>query len=381
MISQMGVWMQNIAMSWLVYRLTDSVFMLGIVGFASQIPVLFLAPLGGLLADRFNRHKLIMATQAVALFQAAALATLTLLGWVQPWHLIALALLLGTIYAIDTPVRQSMTARLVEDPKNLSSAIALNGLGFNLSRLVGPSIGGLVVAAYGEGTCFLLNVATYAITIAFLVRIRMKNGGQIRSLAGGLSAGFRYALGTLNMRVMLLLTGAIALCGLPYTVLLPYFAKNVFGGNADALGVLMSAMSLGGVCAALYSLGMRSMPAVPGLMYKAAMLLGMMMIVLPQMPGLWWAVIPIATAGGCTFLIGNGTTTMIQMLVPDELRGRMMSIFSMLWFGLVPVGSLIAGAVADVIGPERTVAIGGLITIMSGVLFRPFVPGLRGLFR
>jgi len=381
MISQMGVWMQGIAMSWLVYRLTDSVFMLGIVGFASQIPVLFLAPLGGLLADRFNRHKLIMATQAVAMCQAATLATLTLLGWIQPWHLIALALLLGTIYAIDTPVRQSMTARLVEDPKNLASAITLNGLGFNLSRLVGPSVGGLVVASYGEGVCFLINVFTYAITIGFLAQLRMQSGGQIRSLAGGLSAGFRFAFGTLNMRVMLLLVGTIALCGLPYTVLLPYFAKNVYGGNADSLGVLMSALSLGGISAALYSLGRRTMPAVPGLIYKAAIMLGMMMIALPQMPGLWWAILPIATAGGCTFLIGNGTTTMMQTLVPDELRGRMMSIFSMLWFGLVPLGSLIAGTLADVIGPEHTVAFGGLITVISGAMFRPYVPRLRGLFK
>ena len=380
-VSQTGVWMQTIAMSWLTYRLTGSVFMLGLVGFASQIPVLFLAPIGGLLADRFNRRKLIMATQSVALCQAATLATLTLGGWIEPWHLVALSLLLGTIYAVDTPVRQSMAIRVIDDPRDLGNAITWNGLSFNLSRLVGPAIGGLVVAAYGEGVSFLLNVVTYAIAIGFMRSMRLKDAPARPSMGGGLAAGFRYAFGTPVMRIMMLMTSAIALGTLPYTVLLPYFAKNVFGGDADTLGLLTSAMSVGGISAALYALSRRTVPRVPRVVSNWAIILGVALLILPHMPSLGLAMVPIAFVGAGIFLIGNGTTTMVQTLVPDEVRGRMISIFTMGWFGLVPVGSFIAGVLADRIGPEHVVGLCGVVSVVCGILYRRAFPVFRQVFK
>ena len=374
-ISQIGVWMQTIAMSWLAYRLTGSVFMLGLVGFASQIPVLFLAPVGGVLADRFNRRKLMMTTQTVALCQASTLAVLTLTGIVQPWHLVALSLLLGTIYAVDVPVRQSMSAHLIDDPKDLPNAITMNGMSFNLSRLIGPAIGGAVVAAYGEGACFTLNVMTYAIAIGFLSRLQVhSSGNRGLGLAGGLQEGFRFAFGRPETRALLAMSGAVALTTLPYSVLLPYFAKNVFSGHADTLGLLMSAMSFGGVGAVFYALGRRTIPGVPPLIYRAAVVMGLALILFPLMPGLWLAVIPIAVAGGATFLIGNGASTLVQIMVPDALRGRMMAIFTMFWFGMVPVGSLAVGAIADVIGPEHAIALCGWCCMVAGVLFRRTLP-------
>lgn len=373
-ISQTGVWMQSIAMSWLVYRITGSVFMLGVIAFAAQIPVLFLAPVGGLLADRFDRRRLMLLTQSVALCQALTLTTLTLSGMVQPWHLVALALLLGTVYAIDTPVRQSLIARLITDPRDLPNAITLGGLSFNLSRLVGPSLGGVVAAAWGEGYGFALNSLAYAVAISLILRTRTHGGVQRSAAAGGLPEGFRYALGTPVMRAIVLNASIVALLTLPYVVLLPYFAKNVFGGQADTLGVLTSALSVGGILAAAYALSRRKLPQIPRIIGHASIAFGAALLVLPHMPSLAAACICLAVAGGCTFLVGNGSSSLIQSIVPDALRGRMMSIFTMFWFGCVPVGSLLAGAVADRISPEHTVELCGLACIVAGLLFRRGMP-------
>lgn len=380
-VSQTGVWMQTIAMSWLIYRLTGSVFMLGLVAFASQIPVLFLAPIGGVLADRFNRRKLIMTTQAAALCQACALAALTLGGWVQPWHLVALALLLGTIYAVDTPVRQSMAVRLIEDPRDLNNAITWNGLSFNLSRLVGPAVGGVVVATWGEGVGFALNVATFAVAIVLFSSLRLQAGPARKAGGGGLAEGFRYAFGTPALRLVLLLSAVLAFGTLPYSVLLPYFAKNVFHGDADTLGLLTSAMSVGGISAAAYAFIRRTLPQVPRMQSNWSMLLGVALIVMPYMPSVGWAMLPIAVAGGGTFLIGNGASTLMQSLVRDELRGRLMSIYTLCWFGLVPVGSFLAGALGDVIGPEHVVSLCGLVALVCGILYRRTLPMFHKVLR
>jgi MFS family permease len=379
-ISQTGLWMQTIAMSWLTYRLTGSVFMLGVVAFSSQIPVLFLAPVGGLLADRFNRRKLMMATQAIALCQAGTLAALTLLGWIEPWHLIALSLLLGTIYAVDTPVRQSMAARLIDDPRDLANAITWNGLAFNLSRLVGPAIGGIVVAAFGEGVSFSINVLTYACAIGLLARLRMVEGSRARA-TGALAAGFRHALGTPAMRVLLAMSAAIAMGTLPFTVLLPYFAKDVFGGNADTLGLLTSALSVGGLMAAMYSLWRRTVARLPKYIARASVVIGLALVLLPYMPSLWLAAVILAVAGSCNFLVGNSLTTLVQTLVPDALRGRIMSLFTLCWTGLIPVGSLAVGALAEAIGADHAVGLCGVVAVICGVLFRRAFPLFRKVLR
>lgn len=369
-ISQTGVWMQNIAMSWLVYRITGSVFMLGLIAFAAQIPVLFLAPVGGLLADRFDRRRLMLVTQSVALCQALTLTALTLVDAVQPWHLVALALLLGTVYAIDTPVRQSLSARLIDDPRDLPNAITLGGLSFNLSRLVGPSLGGLVVAAWGEAWAFALNCLAYAVAIGFISLARTREGPQRSAAAGGLGEGFRFALRTPVIRAIVLNAALVALCSLPYVVLLPYFAKNVFGGHADTLGLLTSALSVGGTLAAAYALTRRQLHQIPRLMCQASFAFGGALLLLPHMPVLGLACTCLAAAGACTFLIGNGSSSLIQSLVPDTLRGRMMSIFTMFWFGCVPVGSLLVGAAADLVSPEHTVELAGIACILAGLLLR-----------
>ncbi len=380
-VSQTGVWMQNIAMSWLVYRLTGSVLMLGVVAFASQIPVLFLAPVGGLLADRFDRRRLILVTQAVAFCQATALTVLTLTHRVEPWHLVALALLLGTIYAVDTPVRQSLIARLIDEPRDLGNAITLGGMSFNLSRLVGPSLGGIVVAAWGEGYGFALNMLTYAVAIVFIWQTRTRGASQRIAVGGGLKAGFQYAFGTPVPRALVLNAAAVALFTLPYVVLLPYFAKNVFSGHADTLGVLMSALSVGGIIAAGYALSRRKLPEIPRIIWVSSVTFGIALLLFPRMPVIWMACLCLAVAGGCTFLIGNGSSSLIQSVVSDGLRGRMMSIFTMFWFGFVPVGSLVAGLLADSISPEHTVELCGLACIGSGLWFRRSLPHFEAEFR
>jgi MFS family permease len=379
-----GYWMQTIAMSWLIYRITGSVFMLGVVAFASQIPMLVCAPFGGLLADRLDRRRLLVITQSLLLSLAVLLAALTLGGAVAPWHLVVLSFLLGIISAVDTPARQSMVVLLIEDPADVPNAIAVNGLMYNLARMVGPSAGGLLVAAYGEGVCFLVNAFTYLFMIFMLFRMSIRADGRRRDSAtdGGLLGGFRHARSTPTLRVLLLVLAAIGLVSLPYTVLLPYFAKHVFHGDADTLGLLMGATAFGSVIAALYALRYRQLRRIPSLIAGSCISLGFALAAFSQAPSLPLALAAMMVVGASTLLIGNGSSSLIHTLIPDALRGRTMSLFTVAWFGVVPLGSFAVGALADRIGPEITLVLCGVATLVVGLQFRRNgVPHFQGVIR
>ncbi len=379
-----GYWMQSIAMSWLIYRITGSVFMLGVVAFASQIPMLVCAPFGGLLADRFDRRRLLVITQSLSLSQAVLLAALTLGGAVAPWHLVVLSFLLGIINAVDAPARQSLVVRLIEDPADVPNAIAVNGLLYNLARMVGPSAGGLLVAAYGEGVCFVVNAFTYLFMIFMLFRMAIPADGKRRGSAtdGGLLGGFRHARSTPTIRVLLLVLAAIGLVSLPHTVLLPYFAKHVFQGDADTLGLLMGCTAFGSVIAALYALRYRQLRSTPSLIAGSCISLGFALAAFSQAPSLPLALAAMMVVGASTLLIGNGSSSLIHTLIPDALRGRTMSLFTVAWFGVVPLGSFAVGVLADRISPEITLVLCGVATLVVGLLFRRIgVPYFEGVIR
>ena len=256
-ISLIGTWMQYVAMSWLVYRMTNSVFMLGVVGFASQIPAFILSPFTGVLADRHNRHKILLFTQTLALLQALILAILTMTGNIQVWHIIVMGIFLGCVNSLDIPARQSFILQMIEEKENLGNAIALNSMMFNMARLIGPSIAGVLIAITGEGMCFLINAISYVAVIASL--IAMDEGIKIRKdkkvdydIFKDLKEGFNYAFGFKPIRAILLLLSIIGLMGMSYAVLMPVFAKDVLGGGAYTLGFLMAAVGVGALAGTVY---------------------------------------------------------------------------------------------------------------------------------
>ena len=370
LLTQPGMWMQQVAMGWLTYRLTESVFMLGVVAFATQIPILFLGPLGGLLADRLDRRRLMLTTQVFSLLQSAILAVLTLSGMVQSWHLVVSALVLGAITAVDTPTRQSLTIRMVGDRRDLANGIALNGLNFNISRLIGPAVGGVLVAWAGEGACFAVASVTYLGMITALLTVRLPPGaGGGTAASGGISAAVRVAWNSPALRALLLITATLSFFFAPYVVLLPYFAKDVYQGDADTLGFLFSCTGAGAIVGSLWMLSRQHVGGLPRAIARVVRLGGFALAVFPLMPGAWSAAPALAVIGASSLLSGIGSNTLIQTLVRDDMRGRMMSLFTMCLLGVMPVGSLLIGRLADHIGVQVTMVLCGLATTLAGMAF------------
>lgn len=365
-----GMWMQQVAMGWLTYRLSESVFMLGVVAFATQIPVLFLGPVGGLLADRFDRRRLMLTTQVFSMLQSAILATLTLGGMVQVWHVVVSALVLGAITAVDMPTRQSLTIRIVGDRRDLPNGIALNGLNFNISRLIGPAIGGVLVAWAGEGTCFVVASVTCLGMITALLSVRLPAGvGGGAAASGGIAAAVRVAWNSPALRATLLITATLSFFFAPYVVLLPYFAKDVYHGDAETLGFLFSCTGAGAIVGSLWMLSRQNVGSLPRAIARVARFGGFALALLPLMPGSWSAAPALAVIGSCSLISGIGGNTLIQTLVRDDMRGRMMSLFTMCLLGVMPVGSLLIGRLADHIGVQVTVVLCGLATTVAGMAF------------
>lgn len=371
LVSVVGTWTQQIAMSWLVYRLTGSVLMLGVVAFAGQIPVLFLAPLGGLWVDRVDRRLLLLWTQSLSMAQALLLAVLTLTHAVQPWHLVALALLLGAINAVDVPARQSFVVRLIDRRDDLPNAIALNSLTVNAARFLGPSIGGLVVSVAGEAACFLINAVTYLTVIIALAAIRVeREAGISRFSFESLRAGVVYAFGVREIRVLLGIVAAVSFTVTPYTALMPYFAKEVFGGGPRVLGVLMSAAGVGALIATLYLASRKSVAPLPDLIAGAAIAAGAGLALFTLTPTLWLAVPFLLVVGSGVMVTIAASNTLIQTIVRDELRGRVMSIFTVAFLGIAPIGSLVVGSIASVAGTRPTLLVCGAMAAVAGWRFR-----------
>jgi MFS family permease len=380
LVSLVGTWMQTVAQAWLIYRLTGSAALLGLIGFAGQIPVFVLAPLGGAIADRANRHRILVATQSAMMAFALVLGTLTLSGAIEVWHVFALASLFGLANAFDIPARQAFIVGLVER-EDLVNAIALNSSMVNGARIVGPALAGVLVATVGEGWCFLLNGLSYVAVIAALLRMRL--GPSVR-LIEAISAwesiieGFAFSWQAAPIRALLLLLGLVSLMGMPYSVLMPIFADRVLHGGPDAYGILMSSSGVGALGAAVSLTLRKSVSGLGRWVAASATGFGVCLIAFSTSRSLWLSALLLVPAGFFMMMEMASSNTLIQSMVPNRLRGRVMSVYSMMFMGMAPMGSLMAGALAAPLGAPVTVAIGGIACIGGGLIFGLRIPQLRG---
>jgi len=379
-VSLIGTWMQTVAESWLVYRLTGSAVLLGVVGFANRIPVLLFSTVGGAVADRYNRHRIVIATQAASMCLAGLLAMLTLTGRVQVWHLMAIACALGLANAFDIPTRQSFVVQLVPR-EDLPNAIALNSTMFNGARIVGPAVAGWLVATVGEGWCFLANALSYVAVIAGLLLIRGTRAQPARPSTSALAhvaEGFRFAYNTRPIRTLLLLLGLVSLMGTPYSVLMPILADRNFHAGPRGLGILMGAAGVGALIGALSLARRTTLQGYGRLIAMAATGLGVSLVAFSTARTLWLGVALLVPVGFAMMTQMTASNTLIQSMVPDSLRGRVMAMYSMMFMGMAPVGSLLAGALAGRLGAAATVGLGGVFCVAGGVLLFALLPGLRG---
>ena len=378
LISLIGTWMQNVAQAWLVYRLTGSSFLLGAVGFAGQIPVFLMAPVGGILADRKNRQHVVIATQTVSMLLAFILAALTLTRLVQVWHVIALAALLGVVNAFDIPARQAFIVDMV-GKEDLINAIALNSSMFNGARVVGPAIAGLLVASIGEGWCFFLNAVSYIAVIVglLLMHVTWQRGKFSGSPLENIVEGFQYVRSTQPIRLLLLLLGLVSLVGMPYAVLMPIFADRILHRGASGLGILMGATGVGALIGALSLAFKRGLKGLGTWVLLSSAGFGATLILFGISKNFWLSVALLVPVGYCMMVEMASSNTLIQSMVPDRLRGRVMSVYSMMFMGMAPIGALGAGVVAHHLGAPLTVAIGGMACMLGSVAFGMRLPVMR----
>jgi len=377
-LSLCGTWMQSLAQSWLIYRLTGSPLLLGLVGFVSQVPVLGFGLLGGVLADRWPRHRLLLITQTLSLLQAMTLAGLTLSGHITIGWIMGLAAVLGLINALDMPVRQSFIADLVPRA-DLPSAIGLNSSAFNAARIIGPSVAGFLVAAVGEGVCFLVNALSFLAVIGCLLVMEVPQKAKAAQAHAiiFLAEGLRYARSTPHVRAVLALIAVLSLTAMPYTVLLPVFAGTVLHTDANGLGWLMAATGMGALAGALRIARRGTIRGLGRLIAGATVLFGVSLLALAASTALWFS-IPVLLAVGYGMITGMaGCNTLLQSLVPDHLRGRVMSLYTLFFLGMAPIGSLMAGALAAHLGTPLTIAAGGIGAILGAILFWRALPGIR----
>jgi MFS family permease len=393
LISLIGTWMQTVAQSWLVYRLTGSGLLLGAVGFASQIPVFLVAPLGGITADRANRQRVVIATQTASMILAFILAALTLTGKVQVWHIFVLAALLGVVNAFDIPGRQSFLVDMV-GKDDLMNAIALNSSMFNGARVIGPAVAGVLVARLGEGWCFFANAVSYVAVIAGLMMMRVHAPARVSAKTSPwehIVEGFQFVNRTAPIRALLILLGLVSVTGMPYVVLMPIFADKIFhnGGQEFAsligsrdlgavrLGILMGAAGVGALLGAL-TLAVRS--GVKGLGRWVTVCcagFGISLMLFAMSKSFWLSVSLLLPVGYFIMLQMASSNTLIQVMVPDELRGRVMALYSMMFMGMAPLGALLGGALSDRLGAPMTVALGGIASVAGAWWFGVQLPKIR----
>jgi MFS family permease len=380
LISLIGTWMQMVAQSWLVYRLTGSSLLLGTVGFAGQIPVFLLAPVGGVVADRHNRHRIVIATQTSAMVLALILAVLTLARLVHVWHIMVLAALLGMVNSFDIPTRQAFLVDMV-GKEDLMNAIALNSSMFNGARVIGPAVAGLLVASIGEGWCFFANGVSYIAVIAGLLLMKLDRPRKVDLTSSPLEhiqEGFRFVRNTAPILALLLLTGMMSLVAMPYTVLMPIFADQILHGGAKGYGLLMGATGVGALAGAL-ALAMRSgLRGLGRVVAFSAAGFGSSLIVFAFSRSFALSMMVLVCAGFAMMLQMAASNTLIQAMVPDRLRGRVMAAYSMMFMGVAPLGALFAGAVAHKLGAPLAVVIGGAMGLVGSGLFALRLPRLRG---
>lgn len=384
-VSLIGTWITRIATSWLVYRLTGSALLLGIVGFCGQIPTLLLAPFSGVLVDRSNRHRILVATQVLSMLQSLALAVLALAGIITVTEILVLQVAQGIINAFDTPARQAFVIEMVEEREDLPNAIALNSSMVTGSRILGPTIGGILIAAFGEGWCFMVDAISYIAVIASLVAMRLPDSNAAsRGRASALEElreGVRYVSGFVPARTVLLLLALVSTMGMPYVVLMPAVASGILHGGPHTLGFLMTASGVGALAGALY---LATRPSVLGLgraIAVATATFGVGLAAFSLSHTLWLSLLLLPIAGGGFMVQTASTNTILQTIVDERLRGRVMAFYAMAFLGTAPIGSLVAGVVASRIGVPMTIFFGGLACVAGGAWFAARLPTLRAMIR
>ena len=383
-MSLIGTWITRIATSWLVYRLTGSEFLLGVVSFFGQIPTLVLAPFAGVLVDRHDRHRILVATQVLSMLQSLALAILAFTGVITVTHILLLQLAQGMINAFDTPARQSFVVDMIEDRAHLPNAIALNSSMVNGSRIIGPSIGGVLIAAFGEGWCFMIDAISYLAVIASLLAMRVERKPRQPATTSALDElrdGLRYVAGSPPIWSSLLLLAIVATMGMPYTVLMPAIASRVLHGGPHTLGFLMTASGVGALVGALYLASRSTVLGLGRVMVLATLAFGASLIAFALSRQLWLSLLLLPLVGGGMMIETASTNTVIQTIVDERLRGRVMAFYAMAFMGTAPIGSLFAGALAARIGAPWTVFVGGVACLIAGLWFSRRLPALREIVR
>ncbi len=383
-ISLIGTWMTRIATAWLVYRLTHSAFLLGVVGFAGQIPTFILGPFAGVWVDRWGRHRTLVITQVLSMLQSFALAGLALRGTITIADIIWLSLAQGFINAFDMPARQAFVVQMIENREDLGNAIALNSSMVHVARLLGPSIAGVVIAAVGEGYCFLIDGFSYIAVILSLLAMRIVAIPQARknqAVLHDVKEGWSYTARSVPIRSILLLLALVSLVGMPYTILMPIFAGAVLHGGPHTLGFLMGASGVGALIGAMALAARRTVAGLDGVLPIAAAIFGAGSIGFGFSRLLWLSLLLMPIAGGAMMQQMAASNTILQTIVHEDKRGRVMSFYSMAFMGMAPFGSLLAGALASRIGAPKTLILGGAICILGAGWFAHYLPAIREAVR
>jgi MFS family permease len=376
--------MQQTAMSWLVYRLTGSAMILGLIGFTSQIPMLLFSPIAGVYADRLNRYRMVIATQFCAMLQALALAFLALTGLIEVWHLFILSFLLGLINSFDMPIRQSFIVEMLESKADLGNAIALNSFLFNGARLLGPSVAGVLIGMTSEGTCFLINGISFLAVLLALLSMKIKTRVLSRakdSIMNDLKGGFRYVRNFMPIRYILFNLALMSFVGMPYAVLMPVFAKDILKGGPETLGFLMASSGLGAIAGALFLASRKTILGLGRLIVIGSSIFGAGLLSFAMSRSVLLSAVLLTFTGFGMMVHMVASNTIIQTIVDDEMRGRVMSFFALSFAGTMPFGSLYAGSLASSIGAPRTLIISGIVCIAVALLFYRRLKPMREIIR
>ena len=371
-ISLVGTWMQMLAVGWLVWRLTHNAFLLGLVPFIGRLPTLFLAPFAGVLVDRMDRYRLVIITQVLSMAQALVLAGLMFTGVIAVWNIILLQVVLGFINTVDVPARQSFMIQMIDRREDLNNAIALNSTIVNGSRLAGPVLAGVLVATLGEGVCFLLNGLSYIAVIAGLLMMRVLPNARVGAHTNpwqNLKEGFRYVVDFVPIRSILLLLALVSLMGQSYAQLLPIFADKVLHGNSATQGLLMAAVGVGALAGAIFLAQRTTVIGLGRWIAIAPAIMGVGLIGLGLSNWLWLSLLVMPIIGVGMMVQTASSNTILQTIVDDDKRGRVMSFYSLAFMGMVPLGSLLAGGLASLVGVQWTVIIGGACCIVGALVF------------
>jgi MFS family permease len=383
-VSLVGTWMQRIAMPWLVYHMTGSAFLLGIVGFAGQIPTFILSPVAGVFTDRWSRYNVLFITQVLSMIQAFILAWLCLAGTIRIWEIVVLSILLGCVNAFDVPARHSFVIDMVEKKEDLGNAIALNSLMFNGARLIGPSVAGVMLASMGEGVCFLINAISYVFIIISLLMMKVRQKEITKKdthIFDELKDGLSYIFGYAPIKHLLVLLTITSLMGMSYTVLMPVYAKEILHGESHTYGFLMGAAGFGALMGALFLASRESVIKLGKIVPASAILFGAGLITLSFSGNFPVSLVLMLIIGLGAMMQTAASNTILQTITDDDKRGRVMSFYTMAIMGTAPFGALIAGTLAKIIGTPATIFIGGVASVSGALIFLRKLPRLKIIVR